>query len=101
MPLIKGKSKAAFSHNISAEMNAGKPQKQAVAIAYSEKRQAQHMAEGGEVDEDNDHEEMMDQCAVECMEAIESKDKEKFREAFEVLVADILNKMGDNDEGEE
>jgi hypothetical protein len=51
-------------------------------------------------EEDSDHEGMMDQCAHECMEAIESKDKEKFREAFQVLVADILNKMG-SDEGEE
>jgi len=37
MPLVKSKSKEAFSKNISAEMKAGKPQKQAVAIAYSVK----------------------------------------------------------------
>lgn len=36
MPLEKGKSQEAFSHNVSTEMKAGKPQKQAVAIAYSE-----------------------------------------------------------------
>lgn len=36
MPLEKGKSKKAFSHNVKTEMKAGKPQKQAVAIAYSE-----------------------------------------------------------------
>jgi len=36
MPLIKGKSKAAFSQNVKTEIAAGKPQKQAVAIAYSE-----------------------------------------------------------------
>ena len=36
MPLIKGKSKAAFGHNIGAELKAGKPMPQAVAIAYSE-----------------------------------------------------------------
>ncbi len=39
MPLIKGKkakSKAGFSENIKREMDAGKPQKQAIAIAYSE-----------------------------------------------------------------
>ena len=40
MPLKKSKSKKAFSENVSAEMHAGKPQKQAVAIAYSVKRQA-------------------------------------------------------------
>lgn len=38
MPLNYGKSKAAFSQNVRAEMHAGKPQKQAVAIAYSVKR---------------------------------------------------------------
>lgn len=37
MPLETGKSKEAFSHNVETEMNAGKAQKQAVAIAYSEK----------------------------------------------------------------
>lgn len=36
MPLEKGKSKAAFSKNVRTEVNAGKPVKQAVAIAYSE-----------------------------------------------------------------
>lgn len=41
MPLKKSGSKAAFSSNIKAEMKAGKPQKQAVAIAYSEKRAAE------------------------------------------------------------
>jgi hypothetical protein len=40
MPLIKGKSNKAFQHNIKAEMAAGKPQKQAVAIAYSEAGEA-------------------------------------------------------------
>lgn len=37
MPLEKGKSKKAFQHNVRAEVNAGKPVKQAVAIAYKEK----------------------------------------------------------------
>jgi hypothetical protein len=38
MPLSKGKGKKAFSKNVKAEMKAGKPQKQAVAIAYSQQR---------------------------------------------------------------
>ena len=38
MPLESGKSKAAFSHNVATEMNAGKKQSQAVAIAYSKQR---------------------------------------------------------------
>lgn len=35
MPLIKSGSKKAVSQNIKTEMAAGKPQKQAVAIALS------------------------------------------------------------------
>jgi hypothetical protein len=40
MPLIKSKSKKAMSTNIKREMKAGKPQKQAVAIAYSVARKS-------------------------------------------------------------
>lgn len=35
MPLKRGASKAAISSNIKTEMKAGKPQKQAIAIAMS------------------------------------------------------------------
>lgn len=43
MPLVKGakaRSKKGFSDNVRREMDAGKPQKQAVAIAYSEARKS-------------------------------------------------------------
>lgn len=40
MPLIKSTSKRALGENVAKEMSAGKPQKQAVAIAYAEKREA-------------------------------------------------------------
>ena len=40
MPLVKSTSKSAFGKNVKTEMKAGKPQKQAVAIAYSVKREA-------------------------------------------------------------
>jgi hypothetical protein len=46
MPLQHSKSKEAFKSNIKAEIAAGKPQKQAVAIAYSEQRRAPK-AKGG------------------------------------------------------
>jgi hypothetical protein len=49
MPLIKSKSDKAFKSNIKAEIAAGKPQKQAVAIAYSTKRMAKK-ARGGSMD---------------------------------------------------
>jgi hypothetical protein len=42
MPLKKSTSKSAFKSNIRAEIKAGKPVKQAVAIAYSVKRRASH-----------------------------------------------------------
>jgi hypothetical protein len=48
MPLIKSKSDKAFKKNISAEVKAGKPVKQAVAIAYSVKRGAKKMKDGGD-----------------------------------------------------
>lgn len=41
MPLVKGKAaktKKGFSENVKREIEAGKPQKQSVAIAYSEAR---------------------------------------------------------------
>jgi hypothetical protein len=40
MPLIKSTKPEAFKKNIKTEVAAGKPVKQAVAIAYSEKREA-------------------------------------------------------------
>lgn len=48
MPLLKSKSPKAFKANVKAEIKAGKPQKQAVAIAYDVQRRAKK-ADGGEV----------------------------------------------------
>lgn len=41
MPLKKSTSPKAFKENIKAEMKAGKPVKQAVAISYAVKREAE------------------------------------------------------------
>lgn len=41
MPLEKGKSKEAFKNNVKKEIESGKKPKQAVAIAYGEKREAE------------------------------------------------------------
>jgi hypothetical protein len=46
MPLIKSSSKKAVGQNIKTEMRAGRPQKQAVAIALSEQRRAKGKADG-------------------------------------------------------
>jgi len=40
MPLVKSKTPVALRQNIKAEVKAGKPIKQAVAIAYAVKREA-------------------------------------------------------------
>lgn len=47
MPLIKSKSDKAFVSNVKAELAAGKPRDQALAIAYATKRRAR--AAGGQV----------------------------------------------------
>ena len=44
MPLKKSKSPKAFSSNVKTEMEAGKPQKQAVAIALSVAKKAKAKA---------------------------------------------------------
>ena len=50
MPLIKSKSDKAFKKNVATEVKAGKPVKQAVAIAYDVKRKAEHgKKKGGNV----------------------------------------------------
>lgn len=41
MPLVKSASKDAFRKNVKAEMAAGKPTKQALAISYATKRAAE------------------------------------------------------------
>lgn len=46
MPLDRSGSKGAFSRNVSAEMHAGKPQMQALAIAYSVKRRGKKKHHG-------------------------------------------------------
>jgi hypothetical protein len=40
MPLCERSSQNCFTRNIKAEIKAGKPQKQALAIAYSQQRKA-------------------------------------------------------------
>jgi hypothetical protein len=52
MPLIKSKSDKAFKSNIRSEVKAGKPVKQAVAIAYKTKGMAKK-ADGGSMDNDD------------------------------------------------
>ncbi len=81
MPLEKGKSPEAFKHNLKAEIKAGKPMKQSLAIAYSMKKKAKKMAQGGVVE----HEEPS---------AIEEDDKELNQHAdpFDNIVERVMVK---------
>ena len=57
MPLIQSKSKKAFNKNVGTEMNAGKPQKQSLAIAFSvqRKNKRKKMAQGGGLEDETPH----------------------------------------------
>lgn len=88
MPLMKGKSKSAFQHNVKAEVNAGKPVKQAVAIAYSEK--GEHMDEGGEV---SDNDEIYNQIAKEALQAVDENDAAKFLDCIHCLIHDSVTRL--------
>jgi hypothetical protein len=46
MPLLKSSSKKALGKNIATEIRAGKPPKQAAAIAYSTQRRAKDKGHG-------------------------------------------------------
>lgn len=46
MPLKHSKSEKAFKSNVKVEVKAGKPQRQAVAIAYQVKRDAESKRKG-------------------------------------------------------
>lgn len=58
-------------------------------------------AEGGEVEDAGDTEELLNHCALECMHAIESKDTKGFIDGLHVLIADLMNKMSTDSEPEE
>ena len=47
-------------------------------------------AKGGSVD---DMDSMLDQCASECMSAIEGKDPKAFRQSLDALVSDICMRL--------
>lgn len=54
MPLIKKASKKALEHNIEAEMEAGKPHKQALAIALEVRKHNKKKAHGGMIEPHKD-----------------------------------------------
>jgi hypothetical protein len=111
MPLEHEKSKEAFQHNIKAEMKAGKPMKQSLAIAYAMKRKKKAM--GGEIE----HEEKESGYLPEPKEhevidePVEHEDEKDFNQHLYAkgdMVKRIMHKMyakggvvADEGEGEE
>lgn len=97
MPLEKGSSREAISHNIETEINAGKPPKQAAAIAYSEagesKKGAKDMA-----DEEKKEEKKMSMDDVKAF----MKEHVKDRKAFDKLMDEMRpEEAAAEDAGEE
>lgn len=84
MPLIHSASKKAVGENIRKEQEAGKPHKQAIAIALSEQRA--NMAEGGEADYEQENEQLIDSVAQEMLDAIDKKDHKLMLEALSALI---------------
>ena len=79
MPLIKGHSKKSVSSNIRTEMDAGKPQKQAVAIALDSARRSKR-ANGGLIHSD--------------VPGRTDKHKMNLKSGSYVIPADIVSGMG-------
>jgi len=106
MPLHKGSNRKVISENIHEMVAAGHSLKQAVAASLHNaaskywKGGNVEYADGGEVGDD-DNEKLMDHCALECMHAVETKDVSGFREALQCLIADVLNKMSSDEDGEQ
>ena len=81
MPLFKSSKKSAMGKNIKTEMEAGKPQKQAIAIAYDVMRRAKKkkMAQGGLTDPEHS--------------------KDQMESSIDTHSAGYDNRTGDNPEG--
>lgn len=77
MPLERGKSRAAFEHNVRTEIEHGKPQKQAVAIAYAQQRRA----DAGK----------MNEILAHC-DAFERKERTRLDSKFSELVSHLEHK---------
>lgn len=94
MPLIKSNSPKAFTSNLKAELSAGKPKKQALAIAYSEA--GEKKANGGLMEHEDMHEMMME-VAKELCEGVKTDNHEMVMQALEALVLHIQDKDEEQD----
>lgn len=93
MPLIKSKSPKAFKANVSAEVHAGKPIKQALAIAYDIKRKAKKADGGGLYANIHAKRERIEQGSGERMRKVGSKGAPT-KEAFIESAKTVKKKSG-------
>lgn len=71
---MKSSSKKAFEHNLKAEMHAGKPQAQSLAIAYDMKRKnRKKMTKGGAISASNEKRPMPDSMSNDRKMAMENR----------------------------
>lgn len=87
MPLIKGAkpNSKGFKQNIEAEISAGKPQKQAVAIAYSESKQHKGKTVKKEMEHHKKAAHHMKEAAKHHEKAKEHMDHMKMKEKMEKM----------------
>ena len=83
MPLMQGKSKKAFGKNVATEMDAGKPQPQALAIAYNvqKKNKRKKMAQGGAVSAADEARPMPDRTANDADETMRNRNQHALNES--------------------
>lgn len=81
---MQGSSPKAFSKNVGAEMDSGKPQKQALAVAYAIRRRNKK-AHGGEVDSVNEK--------LHPMHEPNAFEKEMYPEDTDMMVDAMRKKM--------
>lgn len=105
MPLIHSKKPAALRKNIATEVKAGKPVKQAVAIGYSEQREAEKrkkMAAGGEVKAPETVEDITKKLQVSNMTRKllgKRPDKDELRGVNQIRTEDRVWDVRDNESG--
>ena len=95
MPLVKSKSEKAFKKNIATEVKAGKPVKQAVAIAYSTKRAAKKAGGGRMSSDPRDYDSDVDFYAAQNRNEFNAKyptvSKPSRRQSQQELASDPMN----------
>lgn len=78
MPLEKGRSQAAFKHNVREMVNAGHPEKQALAAAYRERRGGDKLKQALKAGE-REAEAQRQACALLAGQHVSGRDRRKLK----------------------